>query len=144
MKNKPEIKFISLLENIRHRFAFLFRRGFQIVSIIFLDENYEDWQVTLATEDCIIKIYSYLGRVDLALSIPQLYNAVGLLELGDLVSAPAQELLVKETPDLLGTAQLLEKYIDEILGKIKKMLLLLSFDDPPAPSGKLATMFLYN
>ena len=153
MKSRSDLKLLGLLEDINLHFAFLFRRGFQIVSVIFVDQNYDDWQVTLATENCIIKIYSNMGTVGLALNIPQLYDVVGLLELGDLIygvndngylSAPAPEPPVNETPDLLRTAQLLEKHIDDILEKIGKMLLLLSFDDLPALSSKSAAMFLYN
>lgn len=153
MKSRPDLKLVGLLENIKFHFAFLFSRGFQIVSVIFVDQNYEDWQVTMATENCIIKIYNNRGTVGLALNIPQLYEAVGLLELEDLIygvngneslSTLAPESLVNATPNLLQTAQLLEKHIDGILEKIRHMLLLLSFDDSPARSNKSAIMFQYN
>jgi hypothetical protein len=153
MEFQPDLSFLRLVENIRHHFAFLFRRGFQIVSVIFVDENYEDWQVTIATDDCIIKIYSYMGKVDLALSIPQLYHVIGLLELSDLIhgvngdedfSAPAQDPPMNEAASLLRIAQLLEKYIDNILENIKKMLDLLSINDHPTPPSKLGQIFQYN
>lgn len=151
MKSRSDLNLLGLLEDIKLHFAFLFSRGFQMVSMIFVDQNYEDWQVTMATENCIIKIYSSMGRVGLALNIPQLYDAVGLLELEDLIygangnqGLSAPEPLANETPDLLRTAQLLEKHIDDILKKIGQMLLLLSFDDSPALSSKSAAMFLYN
>jgi len=153
MKNLSDLKLLGLLEDIELHFAFLFRRGFQIVSVIFVDQNYEDWQVTMATENCIIKIYSNIGIIGLALNIPQLYEAVGLLELGDLIygvsgngdlSATGPEPPMNEPPDLPRTGQLLEKHIDDILEKIGRMLLLLSFDDLPVPSSKFAAMFPYN
>jgi len=153
MENHPDLRFLELLENIEHHFDFLFRRGFHITSVIFVDQDSEDWQVTMETDECIIKIYSYMGRIDLALSIPQLYHAVGLFELGDLICginenedffAPAQEPLMNEAPSLLRIAQLLETYIDDILEKIGRMLALLSLDDPPASSSTLGQMFQYN
>lgn len=84
-----------------------------------------------------------MGTVGLALNIPQLYEAVGLLELGDLIYGVNGNLSAL-TPDLPRTAQLLEKHIDDLLEKIGKMLLLLSFDDLPVPSSKFAAMFPYN
>lgn len=153
MENHPDIRILELLENIEHHFAFLFRRGFHITSVIFVDQNYEDWQVTMETDECIIKIYSYMGRVDLALSIPQLYHVMGLFELGDLICGisgnedffpPVQEPPMDEEPNLLRIARLLETYIDDILEKIGRMLALLSLDDPPAPSSTLGQMFQYN
>jgi len=153
MEIQPDRRFLRVVETIRHHFAFLFGRGFQLVSMIFVDPNYEDWQVTIATDDCIIKIYGYMGKVDLALGIPQLYNAIGLLELSDLIygingdedfSASAQNPPMGEAANLLRIAQLLEKHIDNILEKIRKMLDLLSIDDHPSPSSRLAQMFPYN
>ena len=153
MKSQPEIKFLGLLENIRHDFAFLFGRGFQVVSVIFIDQNYEDWQVTMATDDCIIKLYTYMGKTGLALSIPQLYEAVGLLELNDLLygvnededfSDSAKESPIDETQRLCRIARLLEKHLDQILERIGKMLVLLSFDDPAIPSSSPGHMFPYN
>ena len=152
MEIQPELRFRKLSKTIRHHFAFLFRRGFQLVSMIFVDHDYEDWQVTIATDNCIIKIYSDRGKVDLALGIPPLYNTIGLLELSDLIyaineeedfSISAQDPPINEEASLRRIAQLLEKYIDNILERIGKMLALLT-DDHPTPSSKLAQMFQYN
>jgi hypothetical protein len=153
MDNQPELRFLRVVENISHHFAFLFGRGFQLVSVLFVDETYEDWQVTIATDECIIKIYRDSGKVDLILSIPQLYEAIGQLELSDLISGiceeedfstSAQASALDEAASLLRIAQLLEKYIDPVLEKIRKMLDLLSMDDPDTPSSKRAQMFPYN
>jgi hypothetical protein len=153
MESQSDLKFLRLLENIRHHFAFLFKRGFQLVSIIFVDQNCENWQVTMATDNCIIKVYSYMGKVDLALRIPQLHGFVGLLELSDFVygnnvnedfSGPAEEPPTNETQSIQRIAQLLDKYIDDILEKIQKMLNLLSFNDPPIPFSKLAQRYQQN
>lgn len=143
MGKHSDLRFLGLLETIQSYFAFLLRRGFQITSVIFIDEEYEDWQITLETDKCILKIYRNTGKVDLALIIPQLYDTVGLLELGDLISGidrdenllvPKQNYPIHEAPDLLRIAHLLEKYIDDILEKIGGMLAYLSIDRSPAPS----------
>jgi hypothetical protein len=94
-----------------------------------------------------------MGKVDLALGIPQLHDFVGLLELSDLIygnngnkdfSGSAEELPMNEAQSLQRIAQLLDKYIDDILEKIQKMLNLLSFDDPPIPLSKLAQRYQHN
>lgn len=153
MEIQPDLRFLRLVENISHHFGFLFERGFQLVSILFVDDQYEDWQVTIATDDCAIKIYSYMGKVDLVLSIPQLYHVIGLLKLSDLVdgiiqdedfSSSAQDHPCNEAAGLLSIAQVLEKHIDTVLEKIRKMLDLLLMDDHPTPSSRLAQMFEYN
>lgn len=153
MEIQPDLRLLRVIELIHHHFAFLFGRGFQLVSILFVDQNYEDWQVTVGTDDCIIKIYRYRGKIDLALSIPQLYNALGLLELSDLIdeiheakdlSSLTQDPSMDEEASLLRIAQLLEKHIDTVLDKISRMLGLLLMDDHPTPSSRLAQMFQYN
>ena len=85
MDNQPVLRFIRVVETISHHFGFLFRRDFQLVSILFVDHTYEDWQAIIAIDECIIKIYRESGKVDLILSIPQLYDAIGQLELSDLI-----------------------------------------------------------
>lgn len=153
MNIHPDLRVRRVVETIRHHFAFLFGRGFQFGSIIFVDQSYEDWQVTIASDHCIIKIYSVREKVDVAFSIPQLYNTIGLLELNDLIygiegeedfSISAQDPARDEGASLLRTAQLLEKYIDTILENIRKMLALLLMDHHPTPSSKRAQMFPYN
>jgi hypothetical protein len=153
MESRPDLKLLRILENFRHHFAFLFRRGFHIVSVIFIDQNYENWQIMMMTDNCIIKIYSYMGKVELALSIPQLYDVVGLFEVNDLIygvdgtvdfSDPAEEPPMNEVQSLRRIAQLLDKHIDDILEKIGKMLNLLSIDDPPIPLSKPGQTFPYN
>jgi hypothetical protein len=94
-----------------------------------------------------------MGKVDLALSIPQLYDAVGLFELNDLgygvngnrdLSDPLEEPPMNEAQSLRRTAQLLDKYIDDILKKIGNILNLVSIDDPAIPLSKPGKLFQYN
>lgn len=153
MEIQPDHRVRQLVESVRHHFAFLFGRGFQLVSILFVDPTYEDWQVTVATQNCLIKIYRYQGNVGLALSIPQLYHALGLLELGDLIygidgeedfTISAQDPAMDEAASLRRVAQLLEKHIDIILENIRNMLALLVMDDHPTPASKFRQMFPYN
>jgi hypothetical protein len=152
MESQLDRRVRQVVENVRHHFAFLFGRGFQLVSILFVDPTYEDWQVTIARENCILRIYRYKGNVGLALSIPQLYQALGLLELSDLLYGidgedfmiSAQDPAMDEAASLLRVAHLLEKYIDTILENIRNMLALLVMDDDPTPASRFGQMFPYN
>ncbi|RPJ28111.1 MAG: hypothetical protein EHM33_05610 [Chloroflexi bacterium] len=143
MESSPDLKFLRILENIRYHFDFLFRRGFHIVSVLFVDQNYENWQVSMMTDDYLIKIYSCMGKVNLALSTLQLYNDVGLFELNDLIyfingnenfSDPPEEAPINETQSFQRIARLLEKYVDDILETIEKILILPSTDYPSITS----------
>jgi hypothetical protein len=153
MKSKPELKFLRILENIDLHFAFLFRRGFHVVSVLFFDKKYEDWQVTIAKDDCIIKVYCYIGKIGLTLSIPQLHYAAGVLELSELINglhgnhdvfASAEEPPMNEAQSLEKLARLLENYLDQILEKIGRMSLLGSTANPSILSSESGQMSQFN
>jgi hypothetical protein len=143
MESRPDLKFQEILENIRHYFDFLFRRGFRIVSVIFADQDYENWHVTMIADDCFIKIYSYIGKMNIALSTRQLYNEVGLFELTDLInliygdehlSDLPGEFPMNETQRFQKFACLLEKYIDEVLRELEEIPILPPADNPSTTS----------
>jgi hypothetical protein len=153
MESKPDLKLLGILDNIGHYFDFLFGRGFQMASMIFVDREYENWQVTLITNDCIIKIYHYGGKVDLALSTLQLYNTVGLFALDDLIYwvngnrdlyDPLEEISKNENQCFERLAWRLEKHIDNILSRIKKVHDLPSMDDSLIISNNSGQMFHNN
>jgi len=138
MKSRPEPNYQRILQRIRHCFDFLFKRGFRIVSVIFTDPGRENWQVTLTTDDYLIEIYGYAGKVYVALSTLQLYEQVGLFELTDLIylilegeESPAlqREPPMNEASNLQETARLLERYIDDVLMEIDSIPILPSTDD---------------
>ena len=150
MESKPDLK---LLENINHYFDFLFRRGFHLVSMIFIDQEYENWQVTMMTDDCIIKIYRYRGKLDLALSTLQLYKVAGLFALDELIDwvngnkdlfDPAEEISVSGTQGFERLAWRLEKHIDNILIRMRKVPVLPSIDHPIMTSNNPGQTFHNN
>jgi hypothetical protein len=143
MERRPDLKLQRILDNVRHHFDFLSRRGFRIVSVIFADPDYENWQIIMLADDCFIKIYSYMGKVNVALSTRQLYNEVGLFELADLIylikgdeslSEPSEESPISETQRFQEIACLLEKYMDEVLREIRKIPSLPPADNPSTTS----------
>lgn len=75
MKDTSDLKFRNTLEDIRLHFNFLFRRGFRIASILFTNQNNENWQVTLTANNCLIDIYGEQGVINLALSIMQHHDS---------------------------------------------------------------------
>src|SRR5215216_3972128 len=106
MERRPDLKLQRILDNVRHHFDFLSRRGFRIVSVIFADPDYENWQIIMLADDCCIKSYSYMGKVKVALRTRQLCKEVGLFELADLIylikgdeslSEPSEESPISET-----------------------------------------------
>ena len=143
MENRPDLKFKRIRENIKCYFNFLLRRGFHITSVIFADQDYEDWQVTMTADDCLIQVYHHMGKINVALSTLQLYNEVGLFELTDLIDlikgdADLFELQgespMNEVQKFQKTAWLLEKYIDEVFEEIKEIPILPPIDDPSKTS----------
>jgi hypothetical protein len=143
MESRPDLKLQRILDNVRHHFDFLSRRGFRIVSVIFADPDYENWQIIMLADDCLIKIYSYMGKVSVALSTRQLYNEVGLFELTDLIylitgdeslSESSEESPINETQRFEEIAGLLEKYLDEVLREIGEIPILPPSDNPSKTS----------
>jgi hypothetical protein len=151
MESRPDLELFRLLENIDHYFDFLSTRGFHMVSIIFVDQEYENWQVTMMTDECVMKIYCYQGKVALALSTLQLYNAVGFFTLDDLIYwvngnkdlfDPLEEVSINsETQKIERLAWRLEKHIDNILGRIRKAFVLPFIDHPSMTSNNTRQLF---
>ena len=153
MESKPDLKLLGILESISHYFDFLFSRGFHVVAMIFIDQKYENWQVTMMTDDCIIKIYCYGGKVDLALGTLQLYEAVGLFALDDLIAwvngnkdlfDPLEEFSMNGTQSFERLAWRLEKHIDNILVRMRKVPVLRSMDHPSMISSNPGQTFHNN
>jgi hypothetical protein len=130
MENGPELKFQSVLENVRRHFDFLFRRGFWVASLIFVDPEYKNWRIILMDDDCLITIYNSTGDVNVALNTLRLHRDVGLFELkdliylikGDEISSELQEgYPPNEAQGFEKIAGLLEKYMDEVLREIREI-----------------------
>lgn len=143
MRIRPDLKFLGIVRNTGHYFNFLFTRGFRMVSVIFTDARYENWQVTLMSDECVVKIFSHHGKVDLALSTLQLCDAVGFFALDDLIfyvngnrdlhdpmgRSPANEMQRFEQ-----LAWRLEKHVDRILDEIRSLPILPARDHPSVRS----------
>lgn len=84
MENQSGLKFHEILENIRLHFDFLFKRGFRIAAVLLVDQNQDNWQVTLTANDRLIEIYSEQGKVNLALGTVLLNNEVKYFDLEEL------------------------------------------------------------
>jgi len=76
MNDQPELKFRKTLEDIRLNFAFLFKRGYRLGSVLFADQTNDDWQVTLSEGNRLIHIYSEQGIVNLIMSTVRQGNEV--------------------------------------------------------------------
>ncbi len=84
MENQSGLKFHETLKNVRFHFDFLFKRGFRIAAVLRVDQNQDNWQVTLTTNDRLIEIYSEQGKVNLALGTMLLNNEVKYFDLEEL------------------------------------------------------------
>jgi hypothetical protein len=133
MESRPDLKFQRILESVQQHFDFLFRRGFCIASVVFVDPNYENWRVTMTTEDYLLRIYGDRGEVNLALNTYELSKDLGLLDLEDLIylvngneifSNLQEERPLTEPQRLQRLAWLLEKHIDDILAEIEQIFTL--------------------
>jgi len=129
MEIRPDRKLRRIHEHIRFYFDFLFRRGFQIASVLFIDQNNESWQVILMAQECLVKIYSDKGTITLTLGTQQSQHEINLLDLVDLIQHAnggedffylADESQTSEMQRLKQTACLLENYIHGFLIQIKR------------------------
>lgn len=84
MENQSGLKFHETLKNVRLHFDFLFKRGFRIAAVLRVDQNQDNWQVTLTANDRLIEIYSEQGKVNLALGTMLLNNEVKYFDLEEL------------------------------------------------------------
>jgi hypothetical protein len=137
MNNQHDPEFQSILETIRNQFDFLFQRGYQISSVIFTDAENKNWLVLLSGENCLIKIHFREQRIFLTISSVQLMNNLGMFDLHELVDlmnlehiplSRHQEHPLNLTGQLITTAQLLEKHMENILDLFQRIDLGIAFN----------------
>lgn len=136
-KLDQHLQFQRVLEHIQEHFGFLFQHGYQVSSALFTDRSNDNWTVLLAGDECMIQVHQRDGRIYLALNTIQLFDAIGLFDLHDLVEWMGDdeyllhrpgEKLPDETEQLRKTAHLLEKHMDEILILFQKIYLGMTFN----------------
>jgi len=128
MKERPDLKFRSTLEDIRLYFDFLFKRGYRIASVLFADQNNENWQISLMSSNCLINIYGTQGLINLELGMMQ-NNEVKLFDLEDMAqfvdngrkfSYMLAEYPVNEAQQFKKIAGFLEKHYAKILAQVER------------------------
>jgi hypothetical protein len=128
MKDQSDLKFRNTLEDIRLHFNFLFRRGFRIASILFTNQDNENWQVTLTANNCLIDIYGEQGVINIALSIMQhhdskLFDLEYLAQFignGREFSYKPDKFPVSEAQQFQKIARFLENHFTELLAQVEK------------------------
>ena len=129
MKDQPELKFRRTLADIRLHYDFLFRRGFRIASVLFADQNNENWQVTLTANNFMINIYNERGVVNLALGTLQEHREVVFYDLQDMAQFinsgreffyARGEFPINETQQFMNIAGFLEKHLNSLLAQVEK------------------------
>jgi len=130
MKDQPEFKFRKTLEDIRLHYDFLFRRGFRIASILFADQNNENWQVTLTANNFLIDIHNERGVVNLALgTLQERHHEVVFYDLQDMAQFinngreffyERGEFPLDETQQFMNIAGFLEKHLNSLLAQVEK------------------------
>ena len=118
MNTQPALKFRDTLQEVQRRFSFLFRRGFRIVSAMFVDMNNEQLQVILISHDCIVNICCDGSQMELGLSTHDLYDTVGFLDISQLITLIQGKNQFGAAQSFQGTVQLMENHMDEILLKL--------------------------
>lgn len=128
MKDQSDLKFRNTLEDIRLHFNFLFKRGFRIASILFTNQDNENWQITLTANNCLIDIYGEQGMINLALSMMQHHDSK-LFDLeyiaqfvgnGKGFSYKPDKFPTSEAQQLQKIAGFLESHFTEILAQVEK------------------------
>ena len=129
MKEQSDLKFRKTLEDIRLHFDFLFKRGFQIASVLFADQNNEKWQVTLMGKNCLVNIYGEPGIIDLSLGTLPQHNEIKLFDLQDLAQSinggrefprRVQKFSFNETQEFTKIGNFLEKHFALIMAQIER------------------------
>jgi len=130
MKDQPEFKFRRTLADIRLHYDFLFRRGFRIASVLFADQNNENWQVTLTANNFIINIYNEKGVVYLAVgTIQGRHHEVVFYDLQDMAQFinsgreffyARGEFPINETQQFMNIAGFLEKHLSTLLAQVER------------------------
>jgi len=124
MNDQPELKFRKTLEDIRLNFAFLFKRGYRLGSVLFADEKNDDWQVTLSEGNRLVHIYSEQGIVNLIMSIVRQGNEVISFDMKAANNTEffytIDEFPITESQQLKKIARFLETNLTELLAQAEK------------------------
>jgi len=121
MDSQPALKFNRILNEVRGRFSFLFHRGFRIISAIYVDDKNECLQVMLLSQDYLINILCDGSQIDLGLSTLDLYDTVGFLDIRQMINLIQGRQRVNPLQNFEKTAQLMERYMDEILLRLTQI-----------------------
>ena len=123
MDNRPDLRFNNIHKNIRIYFDFLLKRGFRIVSAMFVGKGSDSWLVTMLAGDQFIKIHCLQGKVNVGITTSQLVDRIGFLDLeillehmgkGEGMSQKTVTLPPDEQQQLEDMALLLREHFDEI------------------------------
>ena len=124
MDNRPDLRFNKIHENIRIHFDFLLKRGFRIVSAMFVGKGADSWLVTMSKGDQFIKIHCLQGKVNIGITSSQLGDKIGFLDLdilleylgkGGGISHQTLTIHPEEQQQLESMALLLREHLDEII-----------------------------
>jgi len=85
MESKSTLNVRNAIANVKRHFDFLFRRGFRIASVLFVDPGNEQWLIVLTAENHLIQFVGHEDTVSLALSSQELYTEFGFIELHELI-----------------------------------------------------------
>ena len=123
MESKSTLNVRNAIANVKSHFDFLFRRGFRIASVLFVDPGNEEWLVVLSGGNYLIQLVGHEDRVSLALSSQELCTEFGFIELHELIYLLEREgnsshismpLPTDEFREFTTMAELLETYMDDI------------------------------
>lgn len=123
MESKSTLNVRNAIANVRRHFDFLFRRGFRIASVLFVDPGNEQWLIVLTAENHLIQFVGHEDRVSLALSSQELYTEFGFIELHELIYLLEREgnsdhipqpFPLDEFREFTTMAKLLETHMDDI------------------------------
>ena len=123
MESKSTLNVRNAIANVRRHFDFLFRRGFRIASVLFVDPGNEQWLIVLTAENHLIQFVGHEDTVSLALSSQELYTEFGFIELHELIylleregNSPRRPMPppVDEFREFTIMAKLLETHMDDI------------------------------
>jgi hypothetical protein len=136
MKKRPDLKFQGLLGTVKSQFDFLFQRGYRITSAMFTDPANQNWSILFAGENNLIKVHCHDQKVSLTLSSEKLFDTFGMFDLYDLVDllhgeenalGESHRKKPTETKQVMQTARILEKHLEEILTFLQKVHSNISF-----------------
>jgi len=123
MESKSTLNVRNAIANVRRHFDFLFRRGFRIASVLFVDPGNEQWLIVLTAENHLIQFVGHEDTVSLALSSQELYTEFGFIELHELIYLLEREgnsyhipqpFPLDEFREFTIMAKLLETHMDDI------------------------------